>query len=221
MTAHPLGRRVDHDERSLQHHAARATTQHSVLWGHNAPVLDQGQISSCTGNATAQLINTDYFAASRPHGYLTEPDALQIYETATVLDSIPDNTYPPTDDGSSGLGAAKAGVQLGYFTAYKHSFGFDHFAATLQLQPVIVGTDWYTDMFTPDQRGYIKPSGTVEGGHEYLALGISWETKTLIFLNSWGDSWAHGGRFYMTFDDFTQLLGNQGDATAPLPKATA
>lgn len=216
-----LGRLVEHDERSRLYQAARAGTPRSVLWGHHAPVLDQGELGSCTGNATAQLINTDYFAASRKHGYLKEADAVQLYETATVLDGIPNNTYPPTDGGSSGLGAAKAGVKLGYFTGYKHAFGFDHFAATLQLQPVIVGTDWFEDMFTPSKTGFVKLTGQLAGGHEYLALGIDYTTQTLTFLNSWSKTWGVGGRFHMTFAAFTTLLANQGDVTAPLPKPHA
>lgn len=215
---HRLGRLVDHDERSRQYRAARASTPRSVLWGHHAPVLDQGELGSCTGNATAQLINTDYFAGSRPHGYLTEADAVQLYELATHLDGIPNNTYPPTDGGSSGLGAAKAGKKLGYFTGYTHCFGFDHFAAALQLQPVIVGTAWYQGMFTPDRHYTVHPSGQVAGGHEYLALGIDYSTQTLTFLNSWGNSWGDDGRFHLSFDDFARLLADQGDATAPIRK---
>lgn len=211
-----LGRRVDHDQRSRLYQASKAGTPRSVLWGHHAPVLDQGELGSCTGNATAQLINTDYFAASRKKGYLSEADAVRIYELATHLDGIPDNTYPPTDDGSSGLGAAKAGKSLGYFTGYKHAFGFDHFAAAIQLQPVIVGTSWYEGMFTPDKSGTVKISGDVAGGHEYLCLGIDYTTSTLTFLNSWGSGWALGGRFHMSFSTFTRLLADQGDATAPV-----
>ena len=100
-----LGRLVDHDERSRNYQARRAAAHRSVLWGHHAPVLDQGELGSCTGNATAQLINTDYFAKSRKSGYLTENDAVAIYSAATKLDGIPHNTYPPIDGGSSGLGA--------------------------------------------------------------------------------------------------------------------
>lgn len=213
-----LGRLVEHDERSRLYQALQATVPRSVLWGHHGPVLDQGELGSCTGNAAAQLVNTDYFAPARPHGYLTEADAVKLYELATRLDGFPNNTYPPTDEGSSGLGAAKAGVKLGYFTGYKHCFGFDHFAATLQLQPVIVGTPWYQGMFTPNAKGFVRPIGKAVGGHEYLALGISYENKTLVFLNSWGPSFGKNGRFSMTFGDFTRLLAAQGDATAPLPK---
>ncbi|TDO18115.1 hypothetical protein EV580_1297 [Mycobacterium sp. BK086] len=218
-----LGRLLDHDARSRQFEARRATKPRSVLWGHHAPVLDQGDLGACTGNATAQLINTDFFEPSRstqrpalPSGFLTEADAVHIYSLATRLDGIASNTYPPTDEGSSGLGAAKAGKKLGYFTGYRHCFGFDHFAAAVQLQPVIVGTNWYEAMFTPDIQGFVWPRGAVQGGHEYLCLGISYETKTLTFLNSWGDGWGRDGRFFMTFATFTKLLAEQGDATAPI-----
>jgi hypothetical protein len=212
-----LGRLVDHDEHSRLYQAPKATSPRSVLWAHHAPVLDQGELGSCTGNATAQLINTDYFAAVRKtRGYLGESDAVRIYELATRLDGIRGNTYPPTDGGSSGLGAAKAGVKLGYFTGYKHAFGFSHFAAAVQLQPVIVGTAWYDGMFTPSKQGLVIPSGQIAGGHEYLCLGINYQTQLLTFLNSWGDSWGQGGRFHMTFAAFTKLLADQGDVTAPV-----
>jgi hypothetical protein len=83
--------------------------------GPSRAVLDQGKLGSCTDNATTQLINIDYFAKSRrPGHYLTETDAVAIYELATHLDGIAGNTYPPNDDDSSGLGAAKAGVKLKY-----------------------------------------------------------------------------------------------------------
>ena len=215
---HTLGRLVDHDPRSRSFAAAQAPVKRSVLWGHHADVIDQGQLGCCTGASTAQLINTDPFAHCRPKGFLTQADAVSIYSLATHLDGIPGNTYPPTDGGSSGLGAAKAGVKLGYFAGYKHAFGFDAFAAALQLQPLIVGTNWYSDMFKLDAQGYAWPHGTIAGGHEYLALGIQYETQTITFLNSWGPAWGRTGRFFMTFKAFASLLADQGDATAPAPK---
>lgn len=216
--AHPLGRIVDHDERSRLYQAAKAHAQRSVLWGHHGPILDQGDLGSCTGNAAAQLLNTDYFAASRPEtSYLTERDALKIYELGTTLDNVP-GAYPPDDTGSTGIAVAKAGVKLGYFTGYKHAFGFAHFCAALQLQPVIVGTEWTDGMFNPTAKGFVKPTGAVAGGHEYLALGVDYATKTLTFLNSWSSAWGLQGRFHMTFAAFTTLLINQGDVTVPVTR---
>jgi hypothetical protein len=211
-----LGRLVEHDERSRLYQAAQAGTQRSVLWAHHAPVLDQGQLGSCTGNALAQCLNTDYFTTSRKGRYLTETDAVELYSSATKLDGIPGNTYPPTDGGSSGLGVCKAGKKLGYLTGYKHTFSFTSFTAALQLQPVIVGTSWYEGMFKTDRDGFVKPVGALAGGHEYAVIGVQYETQVLTFLQSWGSSWGLSGRFHMTFAAFQTLLADQGDATAPV-----
>lgn len=164
----------------------------------------------------AQCLNTDAFATSRPASYLNEDDALKLYHEATVLDGFP-GTYPPDDPGSSGVAVAKAAKKIGYLTAYKHAFGFAHFCGALQLQPVIVGTNWTNGMFKPNKAGFVKPTGSIAGGHEYLALGIDYATQTLTFLNSWSDTWGPlGGRFLMSFADFGKLLANQGDVTAPI-----
>lgn len=213
-----LGRHVEHDPKSREYPARRAVKPKSVLWTHTAPVLDQGDLGSCTGNALAQCLNTAHFSASRPkRKYLDEQYARLLYAKATVLDDIP-GAWPPTDSGSSGLGVAKAGVALGYLSAYTHAFGFGHFTAALQLQPVIVGTNWYNDMFTPGKDGTVQPTGDVAGGHEYLALGINYPRKLICFLNSWSDQWGRKGRFFMRFDDFQQLLDDQGDVTVPIGK---
>jgi hypothetical protein len=214
-----LGRHVEHDDRSRRFLAAQAPAQRSVLWGHHAPVLDQGQLGSCTGNAMAQLLNTDPFTKSRAAvkaGFLNEQDALKLYHDATVLDGFP-GTYPPDDTGSSGLGVAKAAKKEGFISVYNHAFGLTHFLAALQLQPVIVGTDWTDGMFKPNKKGFVKPTGSIAGGHEFLALGVDYSTKVITFLNSWSSGWGPlGGRFLMSFTDFGKLLGSQGDVTAPV-----
>jgi len=216
-----FGRLVDHDERSRSFVAHTEPVKRSVLWAHRAPVLYQGDIGSCTGNAAAQLINTDYFESSRVGfgRYLDEADALHIYSMATQMDGIPDNDYPPTDGGSSGLGVAKAGKKLGFFSGYTHTFTFDQFTAALQVQPVLVGTDWHTGMMKTSKTGIVHPTGSTVGGHEYLAIGVDYAKKKLAFLNSWGPTWGVNGRFYMSFADFGKLLDSQGDVTVPLRAA--
>jgi hypothetical protein len=213
-----LGRFVEHDPQSRQYPARRATQLKTVLWSHKAPVLDQGSLGSCTGNALAQCLNTTKFRLSRPNGrYLDESVARNLYSRATHLDSDP-QYWPPTDTGSSGLAVAKAGMQLGYLTSYTHAFGMDHFLAAIQLSPVIIGSDWLEDMFNPSTKGWVNVSGNVAGGHEYLALGANMIGRYVTCLNSWGQGWGVNGRFRIHFDDFAKLLANQGDVTVPIGK---
>lgn len=212
------GRLKEHDPRSKRWQARRTSRPRSVLHTLDAPILDQGELRSCTGNALAQLLNTSKFAASRPRRrYLNQNAAVDLYSVATDLDGF-EGTYPPIDTGSSGLAVCKAGVRLGYLTSYQHSFGFDHFADTLVLQPVIVGTNWYRDMSDPDRDGFVEPRGGVDDEHEYLALGINRAEEYVELVNSWSDQWGDRGRFRMTFPHFRRLLAEGGDVTVPIGK---
>lgn len=216
-----LGRHVEHDPRSLAHPAPQAAILKSVLWAHHAPVLDQGRRSSCTGNAVAQLLNTDALLPARKKvnggKFLTEADALKIYSLGTTFDAFP-GSFPPTDTGSSGLAVAKAAQQLGYVASYKHAFGVDHMIAALQLHPLIVGTDWFDAMYTPDPNGFVAPGGKLDGGHEYCCLGVNLDGRQFggpyfEFLNSWADGWGLKGRFRVLVSRFAPLLATDGDVT--------
>lgn len=213
-----IGRLVAHDPKS-RNYPAKTAPARTVLWAHNAPVLDQESFSACTGFALAQLLNTTRFAAARPRRrYLTAQNALDLYSAATAADEF-EWQWPPDDLGSSGLGVCKAGVQLGYLTEYRHAFGLEHMLEALQTQPVIVGTAWYADMtWLPVDGHPARPTGENLGGHEYLCLGANLRAQTLTFLNSWGSAWGDRGRFRISFDDFTTLLADDGDVTVPTLK---
>lgn len=232
VTPFPLGRHVEHDSRSRDFTfavPARHITR-TIVWPHNAPVLDQGQTSSCTGNAISQMLNCDMFAPVRKakhQKFLSEQAALHFYGLGTHLDGFgPDQYYPPNDDGGSGLGVAKAAVQLGYVDRYSHVFTWDQLQAAIQTQPVIVGTSWTNNMFHPDGNGFLSPGPLVQsniaGGHEYLCQGIDYERQALVFLNSWGPGWGAGsnagltpGQFRISFADFQALLADDGDIVVP------
>lgn len=209
-----LGRHVEHDERSRAFPAMVAAVKpKTVLWNISVPALDQGQLGSCTGNALAQWLNTDYAAMRKPR---TETDAVAFYSLATRLDSFPGH-YPPTDTGSSGLAVCKAGVRLGLLSGYRHAFGFQAMLMALQHSPVIVGTTWTRDMFTPDRRhGVIRNTGEIVGGHEYLVLGADVERGMIHIRNSWGPSWGIRGDALIPFSSFMLLLADQGDVTVPV-----
>lgn len=238
-TPHPLGRHIQHDSRSRSFTFQVPVTpirQTTVLWPHSTPVLNQGQKSSCTGNAMAQLLNCDMFAPVRaavkslPWGdttdhWLTEADALEFYSLATHYDGFgPSQYYPPTDDGASGLGVAKGAQQLGYIDTYQHCYTFTQLQAAIQTQPVIVGTSWTNLMFTADANGFVSVGplndSTVVGGHEWLLLGIDYQKLCIVGLNSWGSDWGGGpgiapGMFRVSFSDFQSLLADEGDVVVP------
>jgi len=213
---YPLGRLVEHDERSLapRYSAERATAVHSVVHLHRGPALNQGNLGSCTGNAAAQCLNTKPLATSTGKLFV-ETDAVKIYSVATTLDSY-SGQYPPTDTGSSGLAACKAAQKLGYITSYNHAFGLQHTLEALTLHPVIIGINWYEGMFTPDRAGYVLPTGALAGGHEVLLYGLNTTAKAVTALNSWGPSWGNQGRFNIHYADLNKLLNEGGDCSVPL-----
>lgn len=187
-----------------------------VLWESHAPVLDQGKVGSCTGNAVTQLLNTDYaIKISGRTAYLAEPDAVKVYTLATDIDSYPGN-YPNVDTGSDGSAACEAAVQLGYLSGYQSvAPTLTDLLAALRKQPLIVGSPWLSHMFFTDPAGLVTVSGDVSGGHEYALLGFDTGPSEFTCLNSWSSSWGVNGRFKVKFTDFVNLL-TSGDGDTSL-----
>lgn len=190
----------------------------AILWPHNGPVLDQGKVGSCTGNAVTQWSNTDYARnITGRTAYLTEDDAVKAYTLATELDGI-NGDYPSEDTGSTGDAACNAAVKLGWICGYRNvKPTVDSIVAALRHQPLIVGSNWDNSMFTTDANGVVVPDGNVSGGHEYVILGFALQSGLFTCLNSWADTWGVNGRFYIHFNDLVSLLNADGTAvTAPL-----
>lgn len=222
-----LGRHVHHDSRSLNYEYLRRKSQpkrKNTFWDSAIKPLNQGDLGSCTGNAAAQWLNTNFANPVRKSTNrgraLTEKNAVKIYSLGTTLDGQP-GQYPPDDTGCDGLSVAKAAVRLGYLDRYSHTFSFSALQAALETTPVIVGTLWTNTMFKP-KNGLVKigrlTQSNIAGGHEYLACGIDFTAAVIIFRNSWGDqdAWPGckpGGYFAISFTDFQKLLAEQGDVT--------
>lgn len=227
-----LGRNVLHDPLSLAfEHVTRTAQPQGVntFWDSAAGPLDQGQLGSCTGNAVAQWLNTNFAnpvrAADNKGQFLTEADAVKIYSLGTQLDGSPEH-YPPVDTGCDGNSVAKAAAQLGYLSSWNHTFSLSAMQTTLESTPVICGTSWTNDMFNP-VNGLVEVGSLLEsnvaGGHEYLGAGVDWVNEVFIFRNSWGDAWTGskpGGYFAIGFLDYQRLLDDNGDVTVPIGKTT-
>lgn len=215
---YPLGRIVQHDPRSRAFaYSARGATYKSIVHSSHIDILDQGELGSCTGNATIANLGCDpFYKTLSANVKLDENAAVEVYSLATSLDEF-EGSYPPEDTGSSGLGAAKAAQKLGYISGYQHAFSLDAALAALMNTPVITGVNWYNSFYYPDSKGLVKISGSVVGGHEFAADGFDADKGLVWFRNSWGPSWGVQGRFCMTIATWTELLNEQGDVTIFTP----
>ncbi len=112
------------------------------------------RLVNCTGNALVGALMTDplYRKGSETLG---EPDAVEIYEKATLLDNVP-GSYPPDDTGSSGLAVCKAAKQMGLLSSYRHAFSWTSALRALAQMPIIVGVSWYDSFDEPDARGFVS-----------------------------------------------------------------
>lgn len=215
-----LGRLVEHDSRSLAFAAPvlPRSALESQHWIRRCPVLDQGSLGSCVGNAAAGWVGTDT-ADRQGHDDVTETTALDLYHRATLLDEF-DGTWEPDDTGSSGLGAAKALQQTGYCGAYTHAFTMQALTSALQSGPALIGISWYGSMFDPDGDGRIpvQTSSGLAGGHELVVDQVDVQAGVPLRMwvtNSWGRSWGVAGRGWFTAADLAFLLTNDGDVTVP------
>lgn len=176
----------------------------------DAEQLDQGQTGHCVGFGWAQWGNTlpvdDHF---------TNDDGHAIYYECKVIDG-----EPGAEDGSDVSSGAKAMKNRKRIDAYVFATSMTDIQTWVSTRgPVVVGTNWYNDMFNPDAEGLVNPTGGVAGGHCYILVGYDAASDTLLFQNSWGKDWGVNGYFKMTGTHFAQLMGEQGDACAGLELA--
>ena len=219
----PLGRNLYHDSRNLAYPWRRtAKTLTSQRWPRNIPILDQGNVGSCTGNAQVGELGTGPIFTALPAGApaLDETLALQIYSGAETIDG--DGPYPPNDNGSSGPSAAQVTKNLGYISGYQHCFALADVLDALETGPVCIGSNWYDSMDEPDGTGLVAISAgaSIRGGHEYLCRGKDTARQLLFLDNSWGVSWGNAGSFSYSYATLERLLSEQGDATVSLPLTT-
>jgi len=212
-----LDRIVSFDERSRNYPITALRTYgskpRSYTWRCNIN-LDQGPDGACTGFAVS------HEAAARPKEIqgITYDTAFAVYERAKEIDEWPGEDY----DGSSVLAAMKAGVEQGWYEEYRWAFGEADLAwAVGHCGPAVLGINWYSDMFDPDENGFVKPTGHVAGGHAILCNGYSYTKRIYRLHNSWGPNWGIDGHVFITAEDMDKLLKEQGEACIPTKRLFA
>lgn len=174
------------------------------------PVLDQGNQPFCVGYSWRQWLTT------APLMTRSGPDAPTIYHEAQVNDEWPGEDY----DGTSVRGGAKALEIRGHIATYLWATTKTELTEwVLTKGPAVVGTWWYSSMFTPNADGFVFPSGSLEGGHAYIIIGYNSLSKVYRCMNSWGSSWGQKGRFWIKEDDMHQLIFDEdGEACAAIER---
>lgn len=198
------------------------------LRSQDAPIYDQGQLGSCTGNAIAGMFQ---FVNKKSSGVDFVPSRLFIYYNERVMmGTVKKDSGAQLRDGIKSI--AKQGVckeptwpyDIKKFknkpspAAYKEAL--DHQAIEYQRiddtinsmkqcladgYPFVFGFTMY-DSFKTDA---VTKTGIVpmpskndkrEGGHAVMAVGYNEEKKHIIVRNSWGSWWGDKGYFYMPYD---------------------
>lgn len=212
------GRIVSFDPRDQQFRMGAAAplqvTRSSQFW-QTGPILNQGNTYECTAYAAEQLLMS---APVLNKMYLT-PNKLYL------LNRLNDEWAGEAYDGSSVRGSMKVLQAAGLIGEYVWADNFDPVRRWVLMNgPVIFGTNWYTDMYTPNARtGFIRPTGKPDGGHAYMIRGADDNVKcpdgskgAFRICNSWGESWGQQGKAWLSYKDADALIKNQGEAVTPV-----
>lgn len=180
-----------------------------VVW-KDTKQLDQGQTGHCVGFGWAQWGNTEPVTDS-----FANADGHAVYYEAKVIDG-----QPGQENGSQVRSGAKAMQNRKRNSVYAFAATLDDVKTWVRAKgPVVIGSDWFNDMFNPDAQGFVKPTGSLAGGHCYLLVGDLASEGAFLFQNSWGANWGKNGYFKVKYADFQKLLDNYGDACVSLELA--
>lgn len=222
-----LGRLPQPDQRNLNYPIralitpTQAIAPRSYTWSIDTR-LDQQMTSACVGFGWTHELR------SRPSVVenVTPQFAFdEVYLEAQKIDEWEGGEYPgasPQYGGTSVLAGAKVLHGRGFFDSYRWAFTLDELVLAIGYKgPVVMGTWWYSSMFNPDSNGFVHATGTIEGGHAWLARGVSLRYKRFLCTNSWGTGWGKGGDFYVSFEDMEKLLLAEGEAAIPVGRHKA
>jgi hypothetical protein len=213
-TIRRFGRRIEFDERSrkfpirekIVEKAPRSYTWSCYFW------LDQADTPRCVGYSWAHE-----FGARPIVIKVSNATGDEMYVLAQDNDEWPGSNY----DGSSVLGGAKGAVIKGYIKEYRWAFSEADLALAIAYKgPAVAGTYWTEGMCEPDEKGFIKPTGEIVGGHAYMINGISLKNDCYRIHNSWGRNWGIKGDCFIKRGDLATLLKDQGEACIPVVRST-
>jgi C1A family cysteine protease len=189
------------------------------------PVVDQGQLGSCTGNGIASALAFLQLIEGEP---LVYPSRLFIYYNERVIEGS-----VTSDAGAEIRDGIKSIVDSGYCAETEWPYDINQFdvrpsdsayvsankdlvtvyrrvavdpvsimSAIALGYPVIVGFTVYDSFMTSTDGNIPMPKQTegVQGGHAVIVVGYDQVTRRFKFENSWGTSWGTDGYGTLPFE---------------------
>ncbi len=205
-----LGRLPSSDEKDHKFLLAdrmpkKIITRTSRYWNANGWWGNQENQPHCVGFAWAHWVE-DGPVTHKGLAPIANPS--NIYYEAQTIDEWPGENY----DGTSVRAGAKILQKQGLISEYRWAWELQTLIdSVLELGPVVVGTNWYEGMFYPDSLAFIKVTGRIAGGHAYVINGVNTKKKFFRIKNSWGREWGKKGHAFISFDDMSKLILEDGE----------
>jgi hypothetical protein len=204
------------------------------FWRAHVTRLNQGREGACVGYAWAQelMARPNEVAGRGPNptvdGVSARDFARRLYHRAQRLDRWEGEAY----SGTSVLAGAKATQQSGYISGYRWAFGIDDVIDALVAHgPIVVGVNWYQNMYRTRPSGLVEVGGRKVGGHAILLTGYHPKIRLMRegyhkrfevvkWRNSWGWGYGRRGDGYIKVEDLAALLDERGEACVPVGRVT-
>jgi hypothetical protein len=210
-----LGRRVSKDDRDykfkLPRREVEAKEHTNRYWSTPHLPLDQGNTPQCVAySGMAYLLSGPIFNQM-------PMSARSLYRECQMNDEWDGEDY----EGTSVRALFKVLKNINLIGEYRWAFDVGTVVNHVLTQgPVVMGTNWYMDMFMPTVDGdYLEATGGNVGGHAWLIIGANklkhnpdGSIGALRMLNSWGPNWGEHGRAWLTFKTLAKLIDEDGEA---------
>lgn len=194
----------------------------------DVPIVDQGQLGSCTVNALADLLDFDRKLQGGP---LDPRSRLQAYYDVLALEGNTGN-----DAGAEIRDVIKCAVKIGVGAERLWPYDISKFAVkpppevyadaaknqvltysavsqnlcqmkavVAQGRPFEIGFSVFDsfESLAVERTGIVPmpdPSESLLGGHAVCVMGYDDSKRWFIMRNSWGTSWGDAGYFYMPYE---------------------